>query len=110
MQSLGLTKRSLHNAGNDALYTLKALLMLFHKYKIDSSVYEDLFATLNFEEQELWDCQLDTIRRIAVSFQKCPEAAYRGRRFCVQPRPLPAAEADFLDSTTSEDNISPLFD
>ena len=39
-QMLGIKARQLHNAGNDALYTLKALLVLFQHYKRDKLMHE----------------------------------------------------------------------
>lgn len=86
LRTVDLPNTELHIAGNDALYTLKLMLLLFCHHRRQQKE-SDAFKTISVEDgirEELWDCQLKAVERLARCFWRAP-ASYKKQRTHVRP-------------------------
>lgn len=60
---LGMYRRNIHTAGNDAMYTLKALLLLYRHYAMEK--LDCMFADEMDDRMVLYRCQLEALGRIS---------------------------------------------
>lgn len=104
---LGLPSIELHMAGNDALYTLKLMLLLFYQYKHNQS-QQAVFSNQRHEEEELqtlWECQLLAIQRLGRCFWRAP-TSYKKQSSRVRPKAC--QKQDLLDDECDETGICDL--
>ncbi|KAL9106528.1 MAG: hypothetical protein Q9227_008443 [Pyrenula ochraceoflavens] len=66
-QQLGIRTHGFHNAAHDALYTLQALLLLFHLYESDKEkvhLWSLPMPDCKQDQIDLWECQLEILQFI----------------------------------------------
>lgn len=116
-----IDRPGLHDSGNDALYTLKALLLLFRIYKsnkmtcmsreLTTHVPSPTKTTKEVQQEMLWQCQLELLSRIATtptsqavadSIREVAIVAHKRAKARKRPR---IEQIDVLSSGSSKDNV-----
>jgi hypothetical protein len=107
LSALGITARQLHNSGNDAVYTLKVLLLMFCSYQEDVIDQSKLCARRSRRERDglaelLWRECIDLLRLTA---RCCPRKISLGdlRRARWPPRPPRVDKPDLFEIDASSD-------
>ena len=121
LRAFALESFSKHNSGNDALYTLQSLLLLFRFYKeqaMTQASFERLSEVvipdgIESERDLLWECRLDLLTRLARSSKKrrFPRFERNAKRAFTRRGPkVLVEEPDFLNAHSSDDSVMSLLE
>ena len=109
MSNLGMKARQCHNRGNDAVYSLKAMLGLFCNWQENAIKQAKQFVGSGYPELDaavelLWRERLELLRKIARCYpRKIPRQ--EAKQATKQPKPARVDNPDFFesDSTSAEE-------
>jgi len=110
MYAVGLPVKHMHNAGNDARYTLQALLLMFCNYKQQVLHYECISENDSqsaTDMQLMWECQLEVLEKIGRTIV---EHVPVYERKPIQRHRLQEPDLLVMDLGSSDDSIVTLFE